>query len=407
MAAAGRVPSGPAPAAGYAARMAGFVAHLRLNGFALGPEETAGALRVLALPGATGGLPSAGEARARLRAVLTGRREEWRRFDALFEAWWFGRGRRRERLERPDRQARRNRAQQNLWRGHLGEEVPSEAATREGPKIESRTGGEEAEGEASGRLVASRRRNLARVDLRQVVDAAEIAAAEALAFRLATALRYRLSRRQRVAAQGRRLDLRRTIRRSLARGGEPLTLVRRRRPERPVRLVVFLDVSGSMQHYSRFFLQFVKGLVGRWAESDAYLVHTRLVRITEALRERDSLRAMTRLALLAEGFGGGTKLGGSLAEFNAHHARRALNSRSVVLILSDGYDTGSPQALAAALERLKRRAPKVIWLNPLLGWRDYRPVNAAMQAALPQLDLFAAANTLESLAALEPELAKL
>lgn len=389
-------------APGFSARVAGFVGHLRLNGYALGPEETASALRVL-----EGGPFTTTQARARLRAVLTGRREEWQRFDALFEAYWFGRGRTRQRPQRdPARPQRRNRAQQRLWRGHLGEEAPSESAAQEGPRIES-LGGEEAEGSASGRLVASRREVLARTDLRHVVDPAEMAAAEELAFRLASALRYRLSRRQRAAARGRRLDLRRTIRRSLAHGGEPLRLVLRDRPDRPVRLVVFLDVSGSMQHYSRFFLQFVKALLGRWLESDAYLVHTRLVRVTDALRERDRLTAMSRLALLAEGFGGGTRLGEGLARFNERYAKRALNSRSVVLILSDGYDTGSPEALAAALKRLKQRARRLIWLNPLLGWRDYRPVTAAMQAALPYIDHFAAANSLEALAALEPELAKL
>ncbi|SMF64425.1 Uncharacterized conserved protein, contains von Willebrand factor type A (vWA) domain [Tistlia consotensis] len=396
------VPAAPVAAAPpFAARMAGFVGHLRLNGFALGPEETAGALRVV-----EGGPHTTAEARRRLRCLLAGRREEWQRFDALFEAYWFGRGRVRERVERPRHRQQRNRAQQALWRGHLGDEAASEPADARGPRLESAAGAE-AEGESSGRLIASRRQVLRRTDLRHVVDPAEMAAAEELAFRLASAIRYRLSRRQRIAPRGRRLDLRRTIRRSLAQGGEPLRLAWRERPDRPVRLVVFLDVSGSMQHYSRFFLQFVKGLVGRWAESDAYLLHTRLVRVTDALRERDSLKAMTQLALLAEGFGGGTRLGEGLAAFNAHYAKRALNARSVVLILSDGYDTGSPEALAAALGRLKKRAPRLIWLNPLLGWRDYRPVTAAMQAALPYIDHFAAANTLDALAALEPELATL
>lgn len=386
----------------YAARVAGFVGHLRLNGFVLGPEETASALRVL-----DGGPFTTAEARARLRAVLTGRREEWRRFDALFEAYWFGRGRRRETAApQRRREERRNRAQPYLWRTHLNGRAADAAADPEGPKIEG-AGDTEIEGEASGRLVASRREALARSDLRHVVDPAEIAAAEALALRLARALRYRLSRRQRIAATGRRLDLRRTIGRSLAQGGEPLRLICRERPDRPVRLVVLLDVSGSMQPYSRFFLQFVKGLLGRWVESDAYLVHTRLVRVTDALRERDALTAMTRLALMAEGFGGGTRLGESLATFNSHYAKRALNSRSVLLILSDGYDTGSPAVLAAELKRLKRRARRLVWLNPLLGWHDYRPVTDAMQAALPFIDHFAAANTLDALAALEPELARL
>ncbi len=174
-----------------------------------------------------------------------------------------------------------------------------------------------------------------------------------------------------------------------------------------MRIVVFLDVSGSMKAYSRFFLQFVKGLVCQWIDTDAYLFHTRLIRVTDALRERDATKAMMRLSLMAEGFGGGTKLGASLRTFNDAYAKRALNSRSVVIMLSDGYDTGPADRLARELARLKRRAPRLVWLNPLLGWRDYEPVTAAMAAALPFVDHFAAANTLESLAAIEPDLARL
>ena len=122
----------------------------------------------------------------------------------------------------------------------------------------------------------------------------------------------------------------------------------RTRPDRPVRIVLMLDVSGSMKPYSRFFLQFVKGLVAQWHDADAYLFHTRLVRVTDALRERDPLAAMTRLSLMAEGFGGGTRLGECLEVFNDRYAKRALNSRSVFLILSDGYDTGPPEMLARA-----------------------------------------------------------
>jgi uncharacterized protein with von Willebrand factor type A (vWA) domain len=174
-----------------------------------------------------------------------------------------------------------------------------------------------------------------------------------------------------------------------------------------VRIVVFLDVSGSMKHYSRFFLQFVKGLVSKWLQSDAYLFHTRLVRVTETIRDANMARAMTRLALMAEGFGGGTKLGESLKTFNERYAKQAVNSRTIALILSDGYDTGTPEELAAQLAVLKKRVRRLVWLNPLLGWRAYEPVTRAMQAAMPFIDPFAAANTLESLAALEPELARL
>ena len=141
--------------------------------------------------------------------------------------------------------------------------------------------------------------------------------------------------------------------------------------------------------------------------TDAYLFHTRLVRIAEALRDKDALRALGRLSVLADGFGGGSKIGASLMQFSQSYARRFVDGRTVVLILSDGYDTDNPDLLGAALAKLKLRGCKIIWLKPLKGWEGYEPVTRGMAAALPHLDLFRPANTLADLAALEQELTRL
>ena len=369
------------------ARMAGFMQHLRLNGFRAGPAETATALAVLR----QGDITDRDTVRLSLKTLLTGRHEEWSRFDDLFEAYWITRGRVRP---APVKQMiRREDARPALWDGHL-------------PEVRGRAG--EADGVPEmNRLAASRQDSLARTDLRHLADPEEIAAAEALALRLARAMTYRLTRRYRLDIAGARIDLRRTIRHSIAHGGEPIEIARRDKPDRPVEILLILDVSGSMKPYLRFYLQFMKGLVSQWKRSDAYLLHTRLVRITDALRDRDPLHAMTRLSLMAEGFGGGTKLGHCLKIFNDNHARRALTSRSIVFIVSDGYDTGTPAELVRELSRLRKRARKLVWLNPMLGWRDYAPVTAAMKAALPFIDRFAAAHTLEALAAIESDLSRL
>ena len=394
----------PAPGIGTEAltgRVAGFVAHLRRNDFALGPAESAAALELL------GDHLDAGDPRAvrlGLKSLLAGRREEWERFDDLFEAYWQGRGRvRRRPAARPPTPGRgpcpvRGEA---TWRPAPGRRDGSHPPSRR-----TRPGRRRAAGDGPRRRRPARS-TLARTDLRHLADPAELAEAERLAARLARAMRHRISRRYRNAPRAPRLDLRRTVRRNLGRGGEPVDLVRRRRRDRPVRIVVLLDVSGSMEPYSRFFLQFVKGLAGAWAESDAFLFHTRLVRVTDALRDHDPVRAMSRLALLAQGFGGGTRIAGSLAAFNDRYAKAALNRRSVVMILSDGYDTGDASAMAREMQRLRRRARRVVWLNPLLGWRGYEPVARAMAAALPFVDCFAPAHTLEALAAVEGELARL
>jgi uncharacterized protein with von Willebrand factor type A (vWA) domain len=135
--------------------------------------------------------------------------------------------------------------------------------------------------------------------------------------------------------------------------------------------------------------------------------HTRLVHVSHALRDRNIARAVDRLSLMAQGIGGGTRIGECLAAFNRWHAARVINSRTAVMIVSDGYDTGDPERLAAEMRRLRQRCRRIIWLNPLIGWRDYAPEARGMQAALPHVDLFAPAHNLESLAALEPYLAKI
>ena len=381
-------------------RVVGFVAHLRRNDFALGPGESAAALEVL------GDLDPCDphEVRLGFKSLLAGRKEEWERFDDLFKAYWQGRGRVRQ---RPVVQATdpRSRTPPGPWRNHLAPSLPAGRAERGLPPGMHGAGDDEPRG--TGRVVASPRSTLARTDLRHLADPAELAEAERLATRLARAMRHRISRRYRNAPRAPRLDLRRTVRRNLGRGGEPFDLVRRRRRDRPVRIVVLLDVSGSMEPYSRFFLQFVKGLAGAWAESDAFLFHTRLVRVTDALRDHDPVRALSRLALLAQGFGGGTRIAESLAAFNDRYARMALNRRSVVMILSDGYDTGDASTMTREMRRLRRRARRIVWLNPLLGWRGYEPVARAMAAALPFVDRFAPAHSLEALAAVEGELSRL
>lgn len=387
----------PTRAEGLADRMTGFVAHLRMNGMTLGPQETADALAVLAELDAT----DPAQARQALKVLLVPDAEGWRGFDALFDAYWFNAGKTRQ--GHASTHVRTQSARPQLWQAHLDPE--GQGAEAQGESAPA-TGEGEAEG-IDGRLIATRTQNLNKRDLRELTDEESRRAAERAARDLARAIRDRRSRRRRQARRGARLDLRRILRASLARGGEPLDLHRKARPDRPVRIVALYDVSGSMTVYARVFLAFVKGLVDADTTADAYLFHTRLMRVTPALRDRDTLRAAGRLSLMAEGFGGGTDIGASLSAFAEGYGARALSRRTVVIILSDGYCTGSPEALAAALARIRRRAGRIIWLNPLLGWRDYAPVAAAMAAALPHLDAHLPANTIAALAALEPHFTRL
>lgn len=395
-------PATEAESVGLAMRrqLAGFLRNLRDNGFTLGLGEARDALRILASPVAK--RPSS--LRPALKALCVATRGDWQRFDEIFDAYWLGRGMRRmtqlsgspsQRLK-PQRQIGFDRG------GEAGETgLPDQTERGEGPERENPADGR---GRRGG---ASQAEALASTDVRRITDPEDIAAAHALAERLARVMRARLVRRQRARRRGRRLDLRRTIHRSISHGGTPVELVWRRRKTRPLRLVILLDASGSMELYTAFFLRFVHGVVDAFREAEVFVFHTRLAHVSESLRERDPARAIDRMALMAQGIGGGTRIGECLAAFNRWHAARVIHSRTAVMILSDGYDTGEPEKLAEEMRRLHRRCRRIVWLNPLIGWEGYAPEAGGMQAALPYVDLFAPAHNLESLAALEPYLARI
>lgn len=390
----------PSRAEGLADRMAGFMAHLRMNGVAVGVAETGDALAALAAVEAT----DVAQAREALCVLLSGDAESWRKFHDLFDAYWFNAGKQKQGTAKSDH-VKVQAARPLLWQTHFGENAEGGAESAE-EALASDGGDGEAEG-TDGRLIATQTDNLTRRDLRELMDEDSLRRAEAAAMRIARVIRDRRSRRRKQALRGPQLDMRRIQRASLARGGEPLELHRRSRPPRPLQIVALCDVSGSMTVYARVFLAFLKGLVSSETRTDAYLFHTRLMRVTDAMRDHDTLRAASRLSLMAEGFGGGTDISGSLERFLNGYGARALNGRTVVIILSDGYCTSDPEALGAALAKLRKKARRIVWLNPLKGWRDYAPVAASMQAALPYLDAHLPANTLEALGALEQEFARL
>ncbi|OYZ96132.1 MAG: carbon monoxide dehydrogenase [Rhizobiales bacterium 17-65-6] len=392
--------SEPDPAgAAVRARLAGFVRALRDNGFATGLAESADALRVLAAPG----LADKTRLRAALRALFASRRSDWEKFDALFDAFWF-----EKHLRASVRMADQRRTPTALPL-RPGADAPEAGGTGPVSRVDRVPGSdagadEDAEQRRAG---ASHAERLETTDFRHIADPQELERAYALAQRLAKAMRARLTRRARAARTGARLDLRRTLHRSVARGGVPVELVHRRRRPKPLKLVILLDASGSMSPYVAVFVRFIHGALDSFRQAAAFVFHTRLIDVTDAVKEKDPQRAMDRLGLMAQGVGGGTRIGESLATFNRWHAARTLHSRTAVLIVSDGYDTGEPALLAREMAALHRRCRRIVWLNPMIGWRDYAPEAAGMKAALPFVDLFAPAHNLESLEALEPYLARL
>jgi len=217
----------------------------------------------------------------------------------------------------------------------------------------------------------------------------------------------RLTRRQRQGGKH-RLDLRRTLRRSLRHGGEILEWARREPRQKPRPLVVICDISGSMERYTRLLLHFVYGLTqGLGQRVEAFAFGTRLTRLSRHLRERDIERALSGVSRAVVDWAGGTRIGDSLKSFNYEWGRRVLGGGAVVLIISDGWDRGEPEVLAQEMERLRRSCYRLVWLNPLLGSPEYEPLTRGMQAALPYVDDFLPVHNLASLEGLAAHLEKL
>ena len=209
------------------------------------------------------------------------------------------------------------------------------------------------------------------------------------------------------AFSGLRLDLPRILRRAARHAGAAFALARRTRKLKRRPLVVLADISGSMEIYARILLQFLHGVGRRHAGTETFVFGTRLTRITPALRLRSIDAALDEATRQIPDFAGGTRIGESVRAFNRRYARRIVRPGAVVLVISDGWDTGDPAILAAELGRLRARCHRLIWLNPLLGRAGYQPRPRGMAAALAHVDDFLPAHDLKSLADLAQHLARL
>ena len=354
------------------ARLAGFAGFLRANGFGVGGAD---AVRVLETATRTD-IFDPQLLRWSLRALLCGRGDEWRRFDGLFDAYFL-----------PPNKTLFTTVDSGAAGARVGPGTVRDEGVRE-PGVGGGDGSAE-DADGAARHGASLEEALASTDFRDLAAAEQARELEALMRRFARRIKRLRLRREERSSRGRRLDLQSTIRRSVASGGTPLELAwKKPRRVRP-RLVLLLDVSRSMSAYSFFYLRLARALCAELADVHSFIFHTRLTGVGEALSDPDPWRSQERLHLLAAGWGGGTRIGECLRDFNRDHAPRLVHSRSAVIIVSDGYDTGEPAVLVDALMALRRRARRLIWLNPLLNQPGFAPEGRAMRAALPHVDLFA------------------
>jgi uncharacterized protein len=382
-----------------AAKLAAFLKTLRDNAFTIGLHEGRDAAALMA----AGYAEKPGLLRTAFKHLFSARKSDWDRFDGLFDAFWLGKRVKSRSITMGSARAANNPSLKSL-QDNASERSGSEAATDQVPSADEAPEGRAGEGRMEG---ASRADNLAEIDFRKLADPDQIEEAHAAAAQLAKTMRTRLTRRDLARRRGYRLDLRRTIHANISHGGVPINLVKRQRKEKPLRLVMLLDASGSMSMYTGVFLRFIHGVLDEFREAEAFLFHTRLAYVSDAMKEKDAGRALDRLSIMAQGAGGGTRIGESLQTFNRWHAARVIHSRSCVMIVSDGYETGDAALLGREMAALAKRCRRIVWLNPMMAWQGYAPEAAGIKAALPHIDLYAPANTLKSLTELEPYLAKL
>ncbi len=210
-------------------------------------------------------------------------------------------------------------------------------------------------------------------------------------------LGMRKTHRKAPARHGTSPDMRRIIRRNLKYGAELLELTWRETRQKPRPLVIVCDISGSMSLYSRLLLHFIHTVSNGLQNVETFVFGTRLTRITRQLKRRDVDDAVSDVSKSVQDWSGGTRIGDALHGFNRYWSRRVLGRGAVVLIISDGWDRGDADTLSIEMDRLQHSCHRLIWLNPLLGSPDYRPLTVGMKTALPYIDNFLPAHNLDSL----------
>jgi uncharacterized protein with von Willebrand factor type A (vWA) domain len=369
-----------------AGSIVGFCRFLRAHGYSADMRQTMTALEAANSVNAA----SRWSLSFALQAALCSTGEEWEHFPQLFNQFWG------EAHGQP-------RPVEGEYKGR------SRSETQERQDSSSvfldRPGGEGSSQTGTGKAVygASAQQRLRKVDFSEVA-ADDLAALEEISMRLLRRMTLRLSRMLTIGDRAGRIDLRRTIRRSTAHGGDPMTLAYKTRKPSKSNFVILLDVSGSMNFYSVFLVRFAYALQRNFRRVATFLFSTDVVAVSDLLRARSLTVALRRLSQRAAGWSGGTKIGDSLRQFNRLYGSKVLTRDTVFMILSDGWETGEPQSLAGQMQALRRRVSRILWLNPLLGLKDYQPLTRGMAAALPYVDVFASAHNLESLLALEKHL---
>ena len=365
-----------------AANLVHFAGLLRRAGLPVGSDSVIAAGQALAAIG----VEQRAQVRAALSALMVRRHEQQELFDSAFDLFW-----------RDPAQSEHDALMALLDGRPPQEQAPTPGSRRladamAGPRQERESG----RTEQDATLTVSALEQLQSMDFEQM-SAAQIDDARRAIRRLALPLDRRPTRRFRPDPAGPRIDLRATLRDSLRRGGELTRLARRRRVVRPPPLVVLCDISGSMARYAQVLLHFLHALANSRPGVHVFLFGTRLSNITRQLRHRDAEVAFQMVAAAVPDWSGGTRIGETIATFNARWAKRVLGQGAVVLLMTDGLDRDGAAGLAEAMDRLHRSSRRLIWLNPLLRWSGFQPKSQGIRAMLPHVDELRTIHNLDSI----------
>lgn len=355
----------------------GFCRALREHGLLVGPHETADAMRAMSIVD----LMDRGRVYWTLRSLLLSRREEIAVFGELFEYFWNFEPQPSRAATLPGISQAGGMREFRRRRSTLLSAAPEERANETTLEIFR-------EGASSAEVISARDLTVMRSD--------ELEELSRIAARMVRSLAIRPGRRRRRHRRKGTPDLRGVLRLNLSAGGEPIRLPHLRRVPRVPRLLVLMDVSGSMDRYARRLLQLVYAVSQHTKRVEAFVFSTTVTRVTRELKAVSFDEVLRRVGRLVDHWSGGTRIGECLRKINMEY--EALEDRyTTVFLLSDGWEAGDPDTLGREMRRLHRRVRSVVWLNPLLGTRDYQPLTRGLQAAMPHIDHFASARDVEHL----------
>ena len=393
------MPDTAAPTGRLALNIMQFCRVLRAAGLPIGPGKVLHALEAVR----TVGVGRRADLYWTLHAALVNRRDQRPIFDQAFHIFWRNPDllKRAMALMLPQIDGGRDETREQVLR-RLAEAMADRRTPGQGDGDEDR---EPPEVEIDATLTFSDKELLQTIDFEQM-SSEELAQAKRAIAEMHLPVRPMPTRRFDVSASGGRIDLRRTLRRSLRGGGAGIELVTRTPRTRPPPIVALCDISGSMSRYSRMLLHFLHAVTSDRDRVSSFVFGTRLTNITRYLRYRDVDQALDRVSEAVEDWNGGTRIGHCLHEFNRLWARRVLAQGAVVLLITDGLDRDAGHALAPQIDRLHRSCRRLIWLNPLLRYDGYAPKSMGAREMMPHVDEFRSVHNLASLADLTAALSR-